>query len=135
MLSDYLAAKLLEASVANVTYASGATLYLALLSAPGARSDTGATLQAKEAVYGGYARTAVPSSAWGEAQGPAITNAEEIPLPKCTSGAAQVVGWALCDGPESGAHVLHIGDTATLKIDLADPEPIIGVGLLRLVFA
>lgn len=134
MLSNYLAAKLLEASVANVAFASGSPLYLALLKAPGVAADTGATIAAKEVVYGGYERTAVPSTSWGEPEGQAITNSAQIALPVWTSGAAQVIGWALCDQAEQG-HVHHIGITAALKIDEADPDPVIGVGLLRVVFA
>ena len=134
MLSEYLAQKLLQASVADVSFASGTPLYLALLSAPGAASDTGTTIAAKEVAYGGYERVAVPAGAWGEPEGMAITNAEEIPLPKRTSGSAQVIGWALCDAAEGG-NVHHVGITAALKIDEADPEPVIGAGLLRVVFA
>jgi hypothetical protein len=134
VLSDYLAAKLLEASVADSSFASGDPLYLALLSAPGTRSDTGTTLATKEVDYGGYGRVAVAASVWGEASGPAITNAEPIALAKRTSGQAQVVGWALCDAVTKG-NVHHIGVTAAFVVDEADPEPEIGVGLLRVVFA
>jgi hypothetical protein len=135
VLSDYLAAKLLEASVANVAFASGSPLYLAALRVPGDRSDTGTSLGPKEAVYGGYKRVAVPSVAWNKAVGPVQTNAEDIALAKWTSGpTAQVVAWALCDALTAG-NVHHLGDTAALLIDAEDPEPSIGAGLLRLVFA
>jgi hypothetical protein len=134
VLSNYLAAKLLEASVANASFASGAQTFLALLTAAGTPADTGTTLSTKEAAYGGYARAEVASSVWAEAEGPYIVNAEPIPLAKRTSGAAQIVAWAICDAVTKG-NVLHLGDTATFIIDEADPEPIIGAGLLRVVFA
>lgn len=134
MLSNYLAAKLLDASVRNVSFASGAQTFLALLSAPAVPSDTGTTLAAKEAAYGGYTRAEVASSVWEAASGPVIVNAELIALPKRTSGQAQIIAWALCDAATKG-NVLHFGDTPAFVIDAADPEPSIGAGLLRIVFA
>lgn len=129
--SHYLSGKLLESSAKAVGFSSGDPLYLALLSEPALASEDGTTLQAKEVVYGGYGRVAVPAASLSDPNEGLMWNVATIELPPLSSGQAAVRAWALLDDQDAGN--LHwFGAVVGFIIDGDDPQPAIAPKMLRL---
>jgi hypothetical protein len=129
-LSTYAIARLMAASVGQAL-AAASPQYLALLTDSADGSGDGAALS--EVTYGGYQRVAIDAvTGWSaDDSGTFLTNAADVTLAPCTSGAGQVAGWALCDSL-TGGHYSWSGLTPIMIIDIDDPEPKIPEGALLL---
>lgn len=119
-----------EANALLTASVLGGTTYLALLTADPKRSDTGSTLP--EATYTGYARAAVPVSAWAAPANGSVANDEAITFASCTGGSATIVAFALCSAATAGS-VKWIGVRRPLLISSTDPDPpTVAAGILNL---
>ena len=119
---------LLEAAVGKPVAALSGDLALALCTVQPAPDDTGATLAGKELDTPGYARAAVPASAWGSAENYEIKNSAAIPLPQVSQESPAITGFALID---TGGRVRFRGETRPFHLSPEDSAPQIPVGIMR----
>jgi hypothetical protein len=125
MLSDHWAGELLEETV-------GSPAFLAMCTVRPVPADTGSTIT--EVAYGGYRRVELPAGTFGPPEGSGVVNIVKVALAPMTGPpGGRVIAWAICSAL-TGGFVKTSGDTVEFMIDLEDPEPSIGIGLLRVAF-
>lgn len=116
---------------AETIYKKPAKAYLALCTVEVKYSNTGATITEATGATG-YSRKEITFAEAVEGETAEIYNAAEETMAAITAGEAKVIGWALCDSPETGkGNLIAFGTCTETVISKTQSPPTVAAKALK----